>query len=439
MQYSIGIRREDKSEWEKRVPLSPAHVKKLIEKHDIKVYVQPSDIRIFSDDEYKKAGAIVQEDLCPTKTIFAVKEIPEEYIKPGKTYVNFAHVIKGQSHNMHLLRKYMDTGSNLIDYEEITDDSGRRLIFFGRFAGLAGMVDTLWAYGKKMDMEGIKTQFTDLMQAYHYDSLSDMESAVIGVGERIKKEGIPEALVPLVCGFAGYGNVSGGAQHILDLLPTIEISPSELLGLRKRKNLSDKHIYKVVFKEEHIAESLDKTKEFDLQDYYDNPGKYRGIFHRYVPHLTILINAIFWNSRYPRLVTRNLMKKLYMEDKTRPPLRVIGDISVDIEGAIEFTTHVTQSGNPVYVFDPITENTTGGFQGDGVVVLAVDNLPSELSREASEHFGEKLLPYIPEIVKADCKKPFEECNYPPEIKRAVIVYNGKLTPNYKYLECYLQA
>ncbi|MCD4786171.1 MAG: hypothetical protein K8T10_20305 [Candidatus Eremiobacteraeota bacterium] len=439
MQHRIGIRREDKSEWEKRVPLTPAHVKKLIQEHDIQVYIQPSDIRIFSDEEYKKAGAIVQEDLSPTKTVIAVKELPEDYIKPGKTYVNFAHVIKGQSHNMHLLRKYMDTGSRLIDYEKITEDSGRRLIFFGNFAGLAGMVDSLWAFGKKMDMEGIKTPLLDMKQAYHYDSLSDIESAVSRIGERIKKEGIPEALVPMVCGFAGYGNVSGGAQHILDLLPTIEISPSELPGLRKREKLSNKHVYKVVFKEEHMAEPLDKTKKFDLQDYYDNPGKYRGIFHRHVPYLTILINAIYWSSRYPRLVTRDLMKRLYMEDKTKPPLKVIGDISVDVEGAIEFTTHVTQSGNPVYVFDPITENTTDGFQGDGIVVLAVDNLPCEIAREASEYFGEKLLPYIPEIVKEDSTKSFEESNYSPEIKRAVIVYNGKLTPDYKYLECYLQA
>jgi len=439
LQYKIGIRREDKSEWEKRVPLSPTQVKKLIEEHNIQVYIQPSDIRIFSDDEYRNAGAIVQENLCPTKTIFAVKEIPEKCIVPGKTYINFAHVIKGQQYNMHLLRKYMDTRSRLIDYEKITDDSGRRLIFFGRFAGLAGMIDTLWAFGKRMEIEGIKTQFSDIMQAYRYDDLSHMESAVKRVGERIEKEGIPDSLVPLVCGFAGYGNVSRGAQHIFDLLPVIEIAPSDLPKLGKRKKLSNKHVYKVVFKEEDMAEPQEKSKEFVLQDYYDNPGKYRGIFSKYVPHLTILLNAIFWSSRYPRLVTRNLMKKLYMEGKTRPPLKVIGDISVDIEGAIEFTTHTTQPGDPVFVFDPITEETIDGFHGDGIVVLAVDNLPCEMAREASEYFGGILLPFVPRIIKAKCGQSFDKCNYPPEIKRAVIVYNGELTPDYKYLERYLKV
>jgi alpha-aminoadipic semialdehyde synthase len=437
MRQPIGIRKEQKSEWERRTPLTPLQVKTLIEKYDVPVYVQPSEIRAFRDEEYQEAGAIIQDDLSKAEVILSVKEVPEYDIQKGKTYINFSHVIKGQHYNMPSLRKYLELGTNLIDYEKITDEQGRRLIFFGRFAGLAGMIDTLWAFGKKLEHEGIMTPFLDIKQTYHYGNLKKAEEAIRRAGERIKTEGLDKRIVPLVVGVAGYGNVARGSQEILDYLPIIEISPEELLELRNSGDVSDRHIYKVVFKEQHTVEPIDESKSFDLKEYFSHPEKYKSRFEQYVPLMQILINAIFWTDRNPRLVTRNLMQELYETKRQDTHLRAVGDISIDIDGAIEFTSYATQPGNPVYVFEPLTGETLGGFEGDGVLVLAVDNLPCELAAESSEYFGSVLLPYIPKILDANQCNEFSACEFPSEIKRALIVFDGKLTPDYEYLTNYL--
>ncbi|MCE1247076.1 MAG: hypothetical protein LWY06_10565 [Firmicutes bacterium] len=438
MRKPIGIRKEVKSEWERRTPLTPIQVKTLIEKYEVPVYIQPSEIRAFSDEEYQKAGAFVQDDLSAADVILSVKEMPAYHIEKGKTYINFSHVIKGQHYNMPSLKKYLELETNLIDYEKITDEQGRRLIFFGRFAGLAGMIDTLWAFGKKLQIEGIENPFTDILQTYHYGTLKEAEKSLRKVGERITAEGLDSRIVPLVIGFAGYGNVSKGSQEIVDFLPVIEISPEELLELRSCSDVSNKHIYKVVFKEEHTVEPIDSSAGFDLKDYFVNPEKYKGQFEKYVPHMHILINAIFWTDKNPRLITRNLMQELYREKKSETHLRVVGDISIDIEGAIEFTKYATQPSNPVYVYNPEKDEVVSGFEEDGVLVLAVDNLPCELAAESSEYFGSVLLSYIPKILDALSSSEFSHHTFPPEIRRALITFKGELMPDYTYLDHYLK-
>ena len=142
----IGIRRENKNEWEKRTPIIPEDIKSLIEKYGLRTIVQPSKIRAFNDDEYKSSGAEIDEDLNHADLIFGVKEVPTELVLEHKTYVYFAHVIKGQSHNMAMLKTLMDKKCNLIDYERIVDENNRRLIFFGKYAGKAGIIETFHAF-----------------------------------------------------------------------------------------------------------------------------------------------------------------------------------------------------------------------------------------------------------------------------------------------------
>ncbi len=418
------------------MPLIPEHVKELIESHAIDVYLQPSLIRIFSDDEYIQAGAKVKEDLSGCSIIFAVKEIPTDFFQPQKTYVFFSHTIKGQKHNIPMLKRMMKLGCNLIDYEKVTDEKGRRLIFFGRHAGLAGMIDTLWALGKRLTWEGIPNPFTEIKNAYKYKSLAEAKEGISKAGEKIKTDGLPELLTPLIFGVTGYGHVSSGAQEILDLLPHKQISPHEISSVDKQSDFSKRHIYKVVFKEEHIVEPISREDLFDLKDYYDYPEKYRSQFENYIPHLTVLVNCIYWDERYPRLVTKKFLKKLYAEDKN-PRLKVIGDISCDIEGSIECTVKGTAPDNPVYVYNPGEEKVTDGYKGKGLVILAVDNLPCEISREASLDFSRVLKPFIPQIVKADFSVNFDGCALPPPIKNAVIVYHGELTPDYHYMQSFL--
>ena len=438
MKRLVGIRREDKNRWERRVPLSPKQVEELKRNYPIDFVVQSSPIRIFPDEAYLNVGASVRETLSPCPVIFAVKEIPVDLLEPKKTYVFFSHTIKGQPHNMPMLKKIMSLGCQLIDYERFVDDSGRRLIAFGRFAGLAGMIESLVALGKRLNWEGIRNPFVELRHAYQYESLEQAKMALTNVGKKIETDALPRSITPLICGIAGYGNVSRGTQEILDCLPILEIAPEEISSVINSSDYSKNRIYKVVFKEKDIVEPTSSDAQFNLQDYYKNPGRYRPKFSQYLPYLTVLINAIYWEKRYPRLVTKEGLKRLYEIEK-RPRLRIIGDISCDIEGAIECTTHAAEPDEPFFVYNPFNGQTTKGYEGMGPVIMAVDNLPCEFSAESSTSFGEALKAYVPSIVLADYSLSFEDCDLPPVIKRATIVYHGELTQNYRYLEGFLEG
>jgi saccharopine dehydrogenase (NAD+, L-lysine-forming) len=436
MTASIGIRREDKSEWERRVPVTPQDAAALQREQGVQVMVQPSDIRAFTDQEFVEAGVTVQEDLSPCPVVFGIKEMPEDFFQQDKAYVFFAHVIKGQPYNMPMLRRMLDLGCTLIDYERVVDESNRRLIFFGWHAGAAGMIDTFWALGQRLVWEGIRNPFTHLRQTHTYHDLAEASAGLEGVRARIESEGLPEQLAPLIVGVAGYGNVSRGAQEMLDLLPVIEIEPEEVAAVAASTDYSRHHIYKVVFKEWHTVEPVSPDGRFELQDFYDHPEKYEGVFERYLPYLTVVVNAIFWTDAYPRLVTKAYLKSLF-GGEAKPRLRVIGDISCDVEGAIECTVKATEPGDPIFVYDPPTGSVTDGHEGPGVVVMAVEILPSELPREASTDFSRVLRPFVASIAHCDFTAPFEACNLPPEIKRAVIAYQGQFTPEYRYIQEFL--
>jgi alpha-aminoadipic semialdehyde synthase len=434
MSHCIGIRREDKNKWERRTPLTPEQVQKLKEEHSVEVTVQPSTIRVFTDSEYADSGAEISEDLSSCPTVLAIKEVPINLLMPNKTYLFFAHVIKGQEHNMPLLRKMMELKINLIDYERIVNEKGFRMIFFGNWAGLAGMTNTLAAFGERLTSEGINNPFSTIKHSYQYKDHIEMEEDVSKVGERIKNEGLPQEIVPMVVGFAGYGNVSRGCQEVLGCLPVQEIPPEDLASFIKKGEFSANVVYKVVFKEWHMVEPASDF-EFELQDYYDHPEKYKGIFPKHVPHLTILMNCIYWDKPYPRLVTKELVKGMFTEGE--PKLKIIGDISCDIDGAIEFTEKATEIDNPTFVYDPIEDKVTDGVSGRGIVVMAVDNLPCELPKESSTDFGSGLLEFVPDIANCDFSQEFADLKLPPPVKKAVILHKGKLTPDYEYLTKFL--
>ncbi len=432
----IGIRREDVNRWERRAPLTPGEVARLVAGEGLRVLVQPSDNRIFDDAAYEEAGATVAEDLRPCDVIFAVKEIPLGLILPRKVYVCFSHVIKGQPANMPTLAALRERGCSLIDYERIVDGEGRRLVFFGRFAGLAGMMDTLWALGKRLAFEGRETPFGALKAAWQYADLEDARAAVKDAGERIAGGGVGEGLAPLIVAFTGYGNVSRGAQEILGLLPLEEISPGEVAAVAASPKPSDRVVYKVVLKEEDMVEAKAEGAAFDLRDYYDYPAKYRPVLSKYLPHLTVLVNCIYWDARYPRFVTKGDLAALY---RGAPPrLRVIGDISCDVEGGIEATVKATTPESPVYVYDVGRGEAVDGVGGDGPVILAVFNLPAELPRDASAYFGRQLEPYAAPIARADWEAAFSASELPAPVKAATILYRGEFTPQYQYLERYLK-
>lgn len=431
--HEIGIRREDKSRWEARVPLVPSDVRQLTREHGIAFRVQSSSTRAFSDGQYAEAGAAVSNDVEACPIILGVKQVPPQRLQPERTYVFFSHTIKGQPPNMPMLGRLMELRCQLIDYEKIADAQGRRLVFFGRFAGLAGMIDTLWALGERLRHEGVDSPFTRIRQARHYADVEQAKGQIGKVGEHIRREGLPEAIRPMVCGLTGYGNVSQGAQEIYDLLPMREVSPEELAGVPRAADTC----YKVVFREEHMVERTEAGAPFALQEYYDHPERYRSRFFPYVEHLTLLVNCIYWEPKYPRLVTCEQLRGLYGATE-RPRLRVIGDITCDVDGSIECTVRATDPGAPVYVYEPSTGQTHDGVAGSGPVVLAVDALPCELPVDSSHHFSRSLSPFIPALAAADFGGDLAASGLPAELQRATIVYHGELTEPYRYLQQYLK-
>jgi alpha-aminoadipic semialdehyde synthase len=435
MSPSIGIRRETKSTWERRSPVTPDLVRQLVHTSGIDVLIQPSARRVFSDADYTRAGATMTTSLDDADIILGVKEIPPDLLRRDATYLFFSHVIKGQPANMPMLRRLIDLDCTLIDYEKIADDDGRRLVFFGRFAGLAGMIDTLWALGQRLAAEGMPTPFSDLKPAHEYDDLDAAKDAIRDVGERISAEGLPHELSPLVIGIAGYGNVAKGAREIIAELPNRELSPAQLLTVDH--DAAGAHIIQTTFKEEHIVVPVEPSDEFDLQDYYANPERYRGDFARFLPHLSVLMNCNYWDERYPRLVSIDDLHRLY-DGGSQPRFRVIGDLGCDIGGAIECTVTCTEPGDPVFIYDVGSDEARSSFTGDGPLVLAVDILPTELPVEASQEFAKALAPILPTLARTDFDRSFDELDAPPEIRRAIIVHRGRLTPDFRYLEEHLR-
>ena len=432
MSTIIGIRREDKNKWERRTPLVPTDASDLQAQQGVRFLVQHSSVRVCTDDEYRSAGIEVNENLAPASVIFAIKEIPPPMLQPGKIYVFFAHVVKGQPHNMPMLRRLMELGCSLVDYEKITDEQKRRLIFFGRHAGYAGMLETLRGLGQRLEACGMQSPLAKVRPAFEYRDLKEAKAHLTALGdETVRQAGTR----PLVFGFSGYGNVSIGAQEVFDCLKPVEVAvanlPAAAAGVGPRP-------VKVVFREEDMVERKERSTPFNLSEYYSHPERYEGCFEKYLPHLDVLVNCIYWDQRYPRLVTREWARKNYLPGCS-PRLKVIGDISCDIEGSIEFTVKATEPDHPCFVYLPENDSVRDGVEGNGPVVMAVDNLPCEIPRESSQYFSSVLRDMVRPLVNADWQVPFEQLDLPSCLKRAVIVHQGRLTPDYQYIQQHLEA
>ncbi len=415
--------------------MTPNQVQQLIQEQGLAFAVQGSEIRTFPDKEYELVGAEVREDISDCGLVLGVKEMPSVFFREKGTYAFFAHVAKGQKYNMPMLARMMELGCNLIDYEKIADQTGRRLVFFGRFAGIAGMTNTLVALGRRLEHEGIQTPILGVKPAHEYGRIDALMAGVSRVGQEIKK-GFAAELVPLVIGVAGYGNVAKGAFEVLDALGATDVPADQLAGLATQGDT--RTCYRTVFKEEQMVEPNEPGRSFNLQEYYREPGRYRPIFEKHLPHLTALVNCIYWDKQYPRLVTKEWLRNAF-RDTNRPRLRVIGDISCDIEGSIEATVKATDSGSPFFVYEPDKGSVTEGTEGKGVIIMAVDNLPCELPADASEQFGNALMPFIPAMARADFEQEFDRLELPPAIRRALILHKGKLTSDYRHIARFLDG
>lgn len=436
MPAMIAIRAEDKNEWERRAPLTPDHVAQLTERLGIEVVVESSTLRAFPDAAYRRAGARVVERLERAPLVLGVKEIPAAKLTESTAYVIFAHVIKGQAYNMPLLARLLELRATLIDYERIADEHGRRLIFFGRHAGYAGMIDTLWALGRRLLAEGVRTELAEIRLAHEYPSLDQAAHHIARVGEWMRSAGFPPELDPIVFGFTGAGNVSLGAQEILTRLPFADVRPEDLPRLAEDPDRPRNTFFRVVFERRHRFVRRDGGP-FDADEFARHPDRYDNGMPRYLDHLTALLHGAYWSPDQPRLVTRAWLREAWRDGGHR--LRVIGDVTCDLEGSIEPTVRATTPGNPVYVHDVRTGRAVDGVEGHGPVIMAVDNLPSELPAESSQHFGDSLIRFVPALSRCDWTVPFEDLDLPSAVRRAVVAHRGALTPAYRYLEAALEA
>ncbi len=233
----------------------------------------------------------------------------------------------------------------------------------------------------------------------------------------------------------GYGNVSKGAQRIFECLPVARVAPEDLAELVGGGRADPRRVYLSVFEERHLVRRRDGGP-FDLAGYFGRPEEYESRFDEYLPHLTVAVNAVYWEPRCPRFITWESLAALAAGGKA-PKLAGIADITCDVDGSVECTVRITDIGNPAYRVDPATREVRDGHLGEGIVVLAVDNLPAELPADASAFFSGQLRPFLPALLAADFDAPLERSGLPPELQRAVIAHRGELAPAYGYLAQHL--
>lgn len=397
----LGIIREGKTPPDKRVPLTPKQCRELLDTYsNLEIYVQPSPIRAFSDSAYEAEGIKLRENLSNCDILMGVKEVPLHMLIPNKKYMFFSHTFKEQPYNRNLLKAILEKNISLIDYEVLTNSSGKRLIGFGRYAGVVGCYNAMLAVGKKYGL-------FELKPANECHNRKEVE-------EELKKVKLPSDFKVVM---TGNGRVAHGALEILDLLPIKKVSPEKYL---KEKFNGP------VFTQLSVSDYV-KTKDgskFVRNDFYNDPTTYESNFMRFAKESDLYMPCHYWDQDAPYLFTREDARDTWFR------IKVVADISCDIDGPVASTLRPSTISNPLYGYDPTTESETDFMNPRAIGVMAVDNLPCELPKDASEDFGRELIKNIfPELIGK--KKS-------AVIQRATqTTLEGELAEDYQYLSDYV--
>ena len=386
----LGIIKEGKTPPDKRVPLSPSQCIQVLEKYpNVEIKVQKSEIRAFKDEEYAALGIEVVEDISDCDIIIGVKEVNLEDLIPNKKFLFFSHTYKLQPYNRQLLQAIIEKKIQLIDYEVMTEKSGRRLIGFGRYAGIVGCYNGFLTYG-------IKTNSYSLKPANQCEDRVEMEAEL----KKVKLS--PNTKIVLT----GFGRVGKGAREIMDLVDIKEVSPEEYLTKE-----FDTPVYTHIDVEQYNQRKSDHG--FDKTEFYDNPEGYESTFPRFLDISDMYIACHYWDSRAPYLFTKSDIAKT---EKTK----VVADISCDIDGPVASTIR------------PSKIQSEDDYTQDGVIaVMAVDNLPCELPKDASEDFGSELISKIFDSL-------FNEDSDGIIYRASETTLDGELNTPFAYLEDYLK-
>lgn len=429
---TVGILRETKG-FEHRAPLVPSDVEWLINR-GIKVEVEKCPDRAFSDSEYRRNGAKVVEKVREAGLLAGIKEPRIHDLHSKKIYMVFSHTAKGQPHNMPLLSACLKKKITLVDYERIVDLYGARLVYFGRFAGICGMADSLHYLGKKLQYRGIENPLMSVRPAHAYNSLEELKQALEHTCDEIKTKGFPKEMTPFIVGITGHGNVSRGAQEILDLLRPVEIHPRDMSEFTEHQKRQRRRVYKIVFLREEKFRAKN-GRGFYFEDYVRHPKKFESNLDKYLPYINMLVHTSYWDSRYPRLVPKRIVNRL----SKKGPLRMefIGDLSCDVEGSVELTRKTTTPEHPVFTYNPWTGKFTDGYKSKGITVLAVDNLPAEMPKDASDDFSGLIREYVYQVAAHGINDITNHMAIPAEVRKAVVTQNGELTQAAAYLKKYI--
>ncbi|MGB5405101.1 MAG: NAD(P)-dependent oxidoreductase [Robiginitalea sp.] len=398
---TFGLIRECKNPPDHRAVLSPAACQ-IVKKRFPKAHflVESSSVRDFSDQEYREAGISVVEDMSGCDVLLGVKEVPIESLIPNKKYFFFSHTIKKQPYNRDLLRAILNKNIEFYDHEVITNPSGNRLVAFGRYAGIVGAYNGLRAFG-------LKTSSYDLPKA---GTLSDQEALI----DELRKLELPPIKVLLT----GRGRVGSGAQEILDGMGMQKATVQDYLSKQFP------HPVYCQIDASFYNKRKDGTRG-SKEDFIAHPERYESNFFRFAKVTDLYLAGHFYGDGAPYLITR---------DDARHPdfkIRVIADISCDIDGPVAPTIRASTIADPIYGYNPHTERETHFLESEAIAVMAVDNLPAELPRDASEGFGAA---FVKSVIPA-----FFNGDKDGILERARMTRQGKLTPRYAYLQDYVDG
>ena len=397
----FGIIKERKNPPDRRVVFSPEKLLEFKQQFpEASIQVESSDIRVFSDDAYRKVGIEVTEDLSDCDVLLGVKEVPIDALIPNKKYFFFSHTIKKQPYNRKLLQAVLDKNIALMDHETIAKENGSRLIGFGRYAGIVGAYNGFRAYG-------LKHNSFSLPKAETLESRQDLIN-------ELQKIELPNIKILLT----GNGKVAYGAKEMLDGMNIKEVSVDDYLH-----GTFSEPVY-------FLADVLDYNKRLDGHllnnaDFYKHPEAYESNFMRFAAVTDYFIAGHFYGNGAPYLFTREDAKSSAFN------IQLVADISCDVDGPVASTLRASTIADPIYGYHPKTETEVDYKEEDVIVVMAVDNLPCELPKDASEGFGEMFLQHvIPAFYNNDTAGVLE---------RAKMTENGKFTERFLYLQDFLDG
>ncbi|NOZ35877.1 MAG: alanine dehydrogenase [Chlorobi bacterium] len=403
--FKAAVLKETKTPPDRRVVLAPEQAKELTEKFpNVELFIQSSDIRAFKDEEYTALGLNVVKDVSHCDVLLGVKEVHIPELIPGKTYFFFSHTAKKQEYNLPLLQALLKNKIKMIDHEYLTDKNGMRLVAFGRWAGLVGAYNGLIAFG-------IKNNHYRLKRANECHDIQEMFS-------ELKKIKLP----PIKILITGGGRVAHGAEEVMQEADIEKISPEDFLNDNK---VYDYPVYAQLDPQYYVKRK--DGEAFDLHHFFKNPEMYESTFKPYTKAADVYVACHFWDEKSPVFFTKEDMK----EDDFR--MFVVADVSCDIDGPVPSTIRPSEIADPFYGYDTVNDKECGAFDKDknAVTVMAVDNLPGEVPRNASVDFGSALLYKVfPSLFGEDTEGIIE---------RATITENGKLGKHFQYLKDFAEG